>query len=323
MHVLGSGSAERPPEDLVSSVRFSSPDADPDVARSMLGSHTIAIGESAMAQYRMHGDGLPCLVAHELGHAAQRTAAVCAHSTGEGRGAQFTQAAVRHLQAHSDVLGGGLTYAEALRGLKHHGCRSPAELEADLRAHVPAESLERHLAVARTSEPFLRASERHEGHADDFAHDVVLATYPEPEARALLGAVANQRRAPDPFSSVMCEAWRNDTPQAVADPDRHRPLRSHPARLDRADIMLGRSGEFNVPLAPDSAPPTGRRIPSFRPTFCSGARASMAFPPTLTPASSMRAPQARAAAPIPRRPGPPRRRFRPLSAFARSVPSVE
>ena len=85
VHVLGSGSAERPPEGLVSSVRFSSPDADPDAARSMLGSHTIAIGESAMAQYRMHGDGLPCLVAHELGHAAQRTAAVRAHSTRERR----------------------------------------------------------------------------------------------------------------------------------------------------------------------------------------------------------------------------------------------
>ena len=237
-HVLGEDSALRPPADLVSSVSFRSPGDASHRADYHFETHTIHIGAAAMDHFRGLRDALPFVVAHELGHAVQRTAAVRALELGEARDAPFTAQMRSYLDA-SDRFNDSVELSENLRGIYGPECRSPAELRADHSVETYGLFLARRLRVAELAEPVLRGRERIEGYADDFASDVVGASYEPRVARGMLGAAA-QLFDSSP-AHPRCDASRDDDPRARADDD-HRPLRLHPAAAHRAANILGDGG---------------------------------------------------------------------------------
>ena len=244
-HVLGEGSELRPPADLVSSVSFRSPHDEPLRADYDFETHTIHMGALAMSNFRVYHDALPFVLAHELGHAVQHTAAERALEHGEAPDAPFTAQARNYLDA-LDRYGNSVEPVEGDAGFYEAECRSPAELRADHAAEHSGPSLARRLHVAELAEPVIRARERIEGHADDFGSDVVRATYEPSVARGMLEEAAQHFDSPVGFPP--CAPERDDDPRARADDD-HRPLRLYPAGAHRAENILGDGGPNEVPLA--------------------------------------------------------------------------
>ena len=244
-HVLGEDSALRPPADLVSSVLFRSPADEPLRADYTFETHTIHLGAFAMDRFRGFHDVLPFVVAHELGHAVQRTAAERALEHGEAPDAAFAVQARDFLDAAARY-NGSVELSENSVAIHGPECRSPAELRTDHAAETSGASLARRLHVAELAQPVFRASERIEGHADDFASDVVRASYEPRVARDMLGEAAHFFGSSP--THPRCEASRDDDPRARADDD-HRPLRLYPAPAHRAENILGDGGPNEVPLA--------------------------------------------------------------------------
>ena len=244
-HVLGEDSALRPPADLISSVSFRSPHDDPLRADYTFETHTIHMGALAMERFRGFHDALPFVVAHELGHAVQRTAAERALDHGEARDAPFT-AQTRDFLDAADRYNGSVELSENSAAIYDPQCRSPAELRTDHAAETSGVSLARRLHVAELAQPVFRASERIEGYADDFASDVVRASYEPRVAREMLGEAAQFFGSSS--AQPRCDASRDDDPRARADDD-HRPLRLYPAPAHRVANILGDGGPNEVPLA--------------------------------------------------------------------------
>ena len=232
-----------------------SPDDDPGAGYYDRKKNEIVIGDATMQRYRALGDGVPFVVAHELGHALEHTATKRYLETGEGQGAELVETGAERAQA-SETLStfAGITALWGWSPRAEAFCQTPSEVEAKRQSEPWFASADKRRWTELVDDAAMRgmrASEKLEGYADDFGRDVVLATYGKDAGRDILGDAADQFWVEAHFEDQHpgCARARNESAEAQADPA-HRPMRSHPPAMQRFEALLGKNDQFDVPAAP-------------------------------------------------------------------------